>query len=258
MENGSAIGENIKNLKLFFDKGIRYITLTHAKNNQICDSSYDKDKKWHGLSEFGKKLIVEMNSIGMMIDVSHVSDDAFFDIMKITSKPIIASHSSPRALTPGFERNVSDEMIKLISKNKGVILVNFGSSFVNINSNILFNEINLEVEKWRLENKYKISESQVLEYKESLIKDKNPFADINDVLDAIDHINNLVGIEHIGFGSDFDGLGNTLPTKLKNASNYPNLIEGLLNRNYSKDSIEKICYKNLFRVWETNLQNHQI
>ena len=148
----------------------------------------------------------------------------------------------------GFERNVSDEMIKLISKNKGVILVNFGSSFVNINSNILFNEINLEVEKWRLENKYKISESQVLEYKESLIKDKNPFADINDVLDAIDHINNLVGIEHIGFGSDFDGLGNTLPTKLKNASNYPNLIEGLLNRNYSKDSIEKICYKNLFRV----------
>jgi membrane dipeptidase len=122
----------------------------------------------------------------------------------------------------------------------------------------LFNEINLEVEKWRLENKYKISESQVLEYKESLIKDKNPFADINDVLDAIDHINNLVGIEHIGFGSDFDGLGNTLPTKLKNASNYPNLIEGLLNRNYSKDSIEKICYKNLFRVWETNLQNHQI
>ena len=166
----------------------------------------------------------------------------------IRARYIHSSHSSPRALTPGFERNVSDEMIKLISKNKGVILVNFGSSFVNINSNILFNEINLEVEKWRLENKYKISESQVLEYKESLIKDKNPFADINDVLDAIDHINNLVGIEHIGFGSDFDGLGNTLPTKLKNASNYPNLIEGLLNRNYSKDSIEKICYKNLFRV----------
>ena len=258
MENGSAIGENIKNLKLFFDKGIRYITLTHAKNNQICDSSYDKDKKWHGLSEFGKKLIVEMNSIGMMIDVSHVSDDSFFDVMNITSKPVIASHSSPRALTPGFERNVSDEMIKLISKNNGVILVNFGSSFVNINSNLLFNEINSEVEKWRLKNKYEISESQVIEYRESLIKDKNPFADITDVLDAIDHINNLVGDEHIGFGSDFDGLGNTLPTKLKDVSNYPNLIEGLLDRGYSKDSIEKICYKNLFRVWETNLQNHQI
>ena len=258
MENGSGIGENIKNLKLFFDKGIRYITLTHAKNNQICDSSYDKDKKWHGLSEFGKKLIVEMNSIGMMIDVSHVSDDAFFDIMKITSKPVIASHSSPRALTPGFERNVSDEMIKLISKNKGVILVNFGSSFVNINSNLLFNEINSEVEKWRLKNNYEISESQVIEYRESLIKDKNPFADITDVLDAIDHINNLVGDDHIGFGSDFDGLGNTLPNKLKDVSDYPNLIEGLLDRGYSKDSIEKICYKNLFRVWETNLQNHQI
>ena len=123
---------------------------------------------------------------------------------------------------------------------------------------MLFNEINSEVEKWRLKNKYEISESQVIEYRESLIKDKNPFADITDVLDAIDHINNLVGDEYIGFGSDFDGLGNTLPTKLKDVSNYPNLIEGLLDRGYSKNSIEKICYKNLFRVWDTNLQSRQI
>lgn len=258
MENGSAIGEEIKNVKVFFDKGIRYITLTHAKNNQICDSSYDEERKWGGLSEFGKKLIYEMNNIGMMIDVSHVSDDAFFDIMKITSKPVIASHSSPRFLTPGFERNVSDEMIKLISENNGVILVNFGSSFVNNNSNKLYNEIDTEVENWRLKNKYEISNSKVLEYRELLIKDKNPFADIDDVLDAIDHINNLVGDNHIGFGSDFDGLGNSLPRGLKNASDYPNLIEGLLKRGYSKESIEKICYKNFFRVWETNLQNRQI
>jgi len=258
IENGSAIGKEIKNLKVFFDKGIRYITLTHAKNNQICDSSYDKERKWGGLSEFGKKLIYEMNNIGMMIDVSHVSDDAFFDIMKITSKPVIASHSSPRSLTPGFERNVSDEMIKLISENNGVILVNFGSSFVNNNSNKLYNEIDTEVENWRLKNKYEISNSKVLEYRELLIKDKNPFADIDDVLDAIDHINNLVGDNHIGFGSDFDGLGNSLPRGLKNASDYPNLIEGLLKRGYSKESIEKICYKNFFRVWETNLQNRQI
>ncbi len=258
MENGSALGNNIDNLKYFFDRGIRYITLTHAKSNQICDSSYDRERKWGGLSDFGKKLIEEMNNIGMMIDVSHVSDDAFFDIMKISKKPVIASHSSPRALTPGFERNLSDEMIELISQNNGVVLINFGSSFVNSKSNRMFSEINNNVEKWRIENKIKTEDKELERYKNLLIKKMNPFADIEDVLDAIDHVNNLVGDDHIGFGSDYDGLGNTLPNNLKDVSTFVNLIEGLIRRGYSKESIEKICYKNFFRVWNSNLQNHQI
>ncbi len=258
MENGSALGNNIDNLKYFFDRGIRYITLTHAKSNQICDSSYDRERKWGGLSDFGKKLIEEMNNIGMMIDVSHVSDDAFFDIMKISKKPVIASHSSPRALTPGFERNLSDEMIELISQNNGVVLINFGSSFVNSKSNRMFSEINNTVEKWRIENKIKTEDKELERYKNLLIKKMNPFADIEDVLDAIDHVNNLVGDDHIGFGSDYDGLGNTLPNNLKDVSTFVNLIEGLIRRGYSKESIEKICYKNFFRVWNSNLQNHQI
>ena len=126
MENGSPIGKNIKNLKFFFDRGIRYITLTHAKNNQICDSSYDTERKWNGLSEFGKELVKEMNKIGMMIDVSHVSDKTFYDILNITEKPLIASHSSPRKFTPNFERNMSDDIIIELAKNDGVILINFG------------------------------------------------------------------------------------------------------------------------------------
>ena len=198
-----------------------------------------------------------MNNIGMMIDVSHVSDETFFDIIKITQKPIIASHSSPRALTPGFERNLNDEMIELIAQNEGAVLVNFGSAFVNSRSNKMFSEIQNTVETWRVKNNFKIEDKKVEEYKNSLIKKMNPFADIEDVLDAIDHVNNLVGDDYIGFGSDYDGLGNTLPNNLKDVSTYVNLLEGLINRGYSKESIEKICYKNFFRVWDANLQNHQ-
>ena len=258
MENGSPIGNNIKNLKFFFDRGIRYITLTHAKNNQICDSSYDTERKWNGLSEFGKELVKEMNKIGMMIDVSHVSDKTFYDILNITEKPLIASHSSPRKFTPNFERNMSDDMIIELAKNKGVILINFGSSFVNHNSNLIFSEIDKLVESWRIENGYEVKDENVIKKRELLINQKNPFASIDDVLDAIDHVNNLVGQNHIGFGSDFDGLGNSLPSNLKDVSFYPKLIEGLLKRGYNKESIEKICYKNFFRVWNANLQNHQI
>ena len=258
MENGSPIGENINNLKFFFDRGIRYVTLTHAKNNQICDSSYDTERKWNGLSEFGKELVKEMNKIGMMIDVSHVSDKTFYDILNITEKPLIASHSSPRKFTPNFERNMSDDMIIELAKNKGVILINFGSSFVNHNSNLIFSKIDKLVESWRIENGYELKDENVIKKRELLINQKNPFASIDDVLDAIDHVNNLVGHNHIGFGSDFDGLGNSLPSNLKDVSFYPKLIEGLLKRGYNKESIEKICYKNFFRVWNANLQNHQI
>jgi len=258
MENGSALGTQIKKLNYFFKRGIRYITLTHAKNNQICDSSYDKKKKWGGLSRFGKILIEEMNSIGMMIDVSHVSDDTFYDVVKISCKPIIASHSSPRALTPNFERNLSDKMIELIAKSNGVILINFGSSFVNSKSNKIFTEINDKVKRWRDEKKFKNDDKETEEYKDLLINKLDPFADIEDVLDAIDHINNLVGDDYIGFGSDYDGLGNTLPKDLKDVSTYVNLIEGLIRRGYTKKSIEKICYKNFFRAWNANLQNRQI
>ena len=166
IENGSAIGNNLKNLNYFFNRGIRYITLTHAKNNQICDSSYDTNKKWNGLSDFGKLLINEMNNIGMMIDVSHVSDKTFYDILEITNKPLIASHSSPRNFTPGFERNMSDNMIKSLAENNGIIMINFGSSFINKKSNILYAEIQESVESWRLNKGYEINDIEVAKKRE--------------------------------------------------------------------------------------------
>ena len=148
-------------------------------------------------------------------------------------------------------------MIELIAQNEGAVLVNFGSAFVNSRSNKMFSEIQNTVETWRVKNNFKIEDKKVEEYKNLLIKKMNPFADIEDVLDAIDHVNNLVGDDYIGFGSDYDGLGNTLPNNLKDVSTYVNLLEGLINRGYSRESIEKICYKNFFRVWDANLQNHQ-
>lgn len=252
MENGSPIGNNLNNLKHFYDRGIRYITLAHAKNNQICDSSYDSTRKWNGLSEFGKKLILEMNKIGMMIDISHVSDKTFEQVIEISKLPVVATHSSPRFFTPGFERNMSDAMIKKLADNNGVILMNFGSSFVNKKSNEIFKNIDEKTEKWRIKNGFALLDKEVNEYKNKLIEEKNPFASIEDVLNAIDHVKNLVGINYIGLGSDFDGLGNSLPNKLKDVSDYPNLIEGLLLRGYSRVDIEKICFKNFFRVWEIN------
>ena len=122
MENGSPIGKDINRIKYFFDRGIRYMTLTHAADNQICDSSYDSRNTWNGLSDFGRKVISEMNKIGMMIDVSHCTDKTFYDILKITNKPLVATHSSPRKFTPNFERNMSDNMIKDLASNNGLIL----------------------------------------------------------------------------------------------------------------------------------------
>ncbi len=130
MENGSPIEGEIKNLHHFYERGVRYITLAHSQSNHISDSSYDIRRKWKGLSPFGKELVSEMNNIGMLIDVSHISDAAFYQVMELSKVPVIASHSSLRKYTPGFERNMDDDMLLALKKNGGVIQINFGSSFV--------------------------------------------------------------------------------------------------------------------------------
>ncbi|MAS38408.1 MAG: peptidase M19 [Flammeovirgaceae bacterium] len=257
MENGSALGKDINNIKYFFSRGIRYLTLTHAKDNQICDSSYDSKRTWNGLSDFGVEVIKEMNKIGMMVDVSHISDKTFYDVLKISRKPLVATHSSPRKFTPSFERNMSDEMIIDLAENGGIIMINFGSSFVNQRSNKIFSEIEKKVKGYKTKKNIKNDHEELERYKNELINEMNPFAKIEDVVKTIDHVYKLVGIDHIGFGSDFDGLGNSLPEGLKDVSMYPNIIERLLKKNYSEEDIKKICYKNLFRVWNANLQNHQ-
>tara|TARA_B100000214_G_scaffold151130_1_gene108147 strand:- start:435 stop:1586 length:1152 start_codon:yes stop_codon:yes gene_type:complete len=253
IENGAAIEKKLENIDYFFERGIRYITLTHGKDNAICDSSYDSTKTWNGLSPFGRKVISKMNSVGMMIDISHVTDEAFYQVIEISRTPVIASHSSPRKFTPGFERNMSDDMIIKLAESNGLILINFGSSFVNELSNKKFDQIDRKVENWKIKNKIN-DIKKINKFKNRIIEEEKPFATIEDVINAIDHVVKLVGIDHVGFGSDFDGLGNTLPYNLKNVSDYPNVILGLLKKNYSEEDIEKICYKNLFRTWNEILE----
>lgn len=250
MENGAPIGKNIENVDYFYNRGIRYITLTHSKDNLICDSSYDTTRTWNGLSPFGAEVVKRMNQTGIMIDISHVSDSAFYDVMQITNVPVIASHSSCRNFTPGFERNMSDAMIKALAKNGGVININFGSSFLDGESRAAFNEIREHIVNWLAENDLKRSDPEARIYIEKYYEKKNPFSTVEKVADHIDHVRDLVGIDHIGFGSDFDGVGNSLPIGLKDVSQYPNLIYELIKRGYSREDLEKICHKNLFRVWD--------
>ena len=213
MENGAPIESKLSNIKVFSDMGINYITLAHSKSNHISDSSYDSNKNWGGLSPFGRKVVAEMNKQGVMIDISHVSDAAFYEVLKLTKTPVIASHSSLRHFVPGFERNVSDDMLRELAKNEGVIQICFGSEFI--------------AEK----KKY-----------------PNLVVTVKDVADHIDRVKKLVGIDHVGIGSDYDGWRN-FPVGLEDTSTYPNLIKELLNRNYTKEEIEKIFGGNLLRVW---------
>ncbi len=249
MENGAPIEDSLSNVQYFYDRGIRYITLTHGKVNQICDSSYDTVRTWNGLSPFGEEVVREMNRVGVMVDVSHISDSAFYDVMKITQTPVIASHSSCRAFVPTFERNMNDDMIKRLADNGGVIQINFGSTFVDDEAREKSDVVRDHLGQWMAENNLTFQDSAAQAYAKSYMQENPTYSTVQKVADHVDHVVQLVGVEHVGFGSDFDGVGDTLPTGLKDASEYPNLIAELLKRGYSDDDIAKICYQNVFRVW---------
>lgn len=249
MENGAPIGHELANLKYFFDRGIRYITLTHGKDNQICDSSYDSTATWNGLSPYGEEVVAEMNRLGIMVDISHVSDSSFYDVMRLAKAPAIASHSSCRHFTPGFERNMSDDMIRTLAKNGGVIQINFGSSFldsVTRQNTPLRDSLNGMLTPKNLSSKDPAAQSIIAQFG---IEHKALYGDVSSVADHIDHVVKLVGVDYVGIGSDFDGVGDNLPLGLKDVGDYPNLIAELLKRGYAPDDIEKICYRNVFRVW---------
>lgn len=250
MENGAPIEGKLENVRYFHERGIRYITLTHGKDNHICDSSYDTTATWNGLSPFGREVVQEMNRVGIMIDISHVSDSAFWQVMALSEAPCIASHSSCRKFTPGFERNMSDEMIQRLAENGGVIQINFGSTFLD-------GEVRRDYDEKRAELN-RLLEAEGLDYRDEAAKPlieqfrvDNPslFADVRTVADHIDHVVQLSSVDHVGFGSDFDGVGDTLPTGLKDVSQYPNLLYELLRRGYTESEVEKMCYLNVWRVW---------
>ncbi len=250
MENGAPIGDDLRRLEFFFGRGIRYITLAHSANNRIADSSYAQEKKWNGLSPFGREVIAEMNRLGMMIDVSHLSDDAVAQSVDLSRAPVVATHSALRHFTPGFERNLSDELAKAIAAKGGVIQIPFGNAFVDPASAAKTQAYFVEFAAFERDRAAGKTTKTVAEFDDEWDKAHPPLAvKIEAVLDQIDYGVKLVGIDHIGIGSDFDGVGGALPEGLKTVADFPNLIAGLQARGYSDADIRKILGSNLLRVW---------
>jgi membrane dipeptidase len=247
MENGYPVGEDLSLLKTYYDLGCRYITLSHFANNAICDSATDPDGPLHnGLSAFGKQVVAEMNRLGMMIDVSHVSDKTFYDVLALSKAPVIASHSNSRALCD-FPRNMTDQMIKDLAAKGGVIQVNFVSDYLRKPSDAHRQALN----SVRMAGVGKVVTPDVqarIEAKTDSIKRVYAAerASLADIVNHIDHIVKLVGIDHVGIGSDFDGGGAV--NGLEDVSEIANLTAELLRRGYSEADIAKIWGGNLLRV----------
>ncbi|TGE27748.1 dipeptidase [Hymenobacter metallicola] len=255
MENGYPIGQELNSLKSFYDLGVRYITLCHSSNNDICDSATDPTGPEHqGLSAFGKQAVVEMNRLGMMIDVSHTSDSTFYDVLRLTKAPIIASHSSSRALG-NSPRNLSDDMLKALARNGGVVQVNLYSPYVKTETKT---PERLAAEqafftKWKIKGFLNIyglpaSEQQQAQAEAVELETKFPvaLATVQDAVNQIDHIVKVAGIDHVGIGTDFDG--GTRLDGLSDVGELPNLTLELVKRGYSEKDINKIWSGNLFRV----------
>ncbi len=250
MENGGPLAGDFANLNHFRERGISYITLTHSRTNHISDSSYDDFERWQGLSPFGKTLIAEMNRLGVMIDVSHITDRAFWQVLELTETPVLATHSSLRHFTPGFHRNMSDEMVSALGANGGVIQINFGSAFLTGAAQDYRTATRKAALAYSFTNQLAEDDPRIAEFLKTY-RESNPYpyATLDDVLDHIDRAVALAGVDAVGIGSDYDGVGDSLPTGLKDVSTYPNLIAGLLERGYPEADIEKILGGNTMRVW---------
>jgi membrane dipeptidase len=250
MENGAPLEGQLDNLQHFYDRGVRYITLAHSKSNRISDSSYDEERRWNGLSPFGREVVAEMNRLGMMVDVSHLTDEATAQAIELSRAPVIASHSSCRHFTPDWERNLSDELIVALAEKGGVVQINFGSGFIDEEYHRKWTARYDQIEQYFEEHSLDPESEEGKEFSDRY-RSENPIdrSTVERVADHIDHVVALVGIDHVGLGSDFDGLGDSLPEGLRDVSEYPNLIRVLLERGYDEESISKICSGNLLRVW---------
>ncbi|MBD3851917.1 MAG: dipeptidase [Acidobacteria bacterium] len=249
IENGAAIEDDLSALQHFYDRGVRYITLSHSEPNLICDSSYSTDRPSGGLSPFGNEVVSEMNRLGIIVDISHVTDDTFFQAIELSKAPMIASHSCCRHFTPGFERNMTDEMITLLAEKGGVIQIAYAPGFLSEAAQKQSTELWATMRQYMEENDVAMGSPEFND-RIALFFEQNPKVEtsVADVADHIEHVIKLVGIDHVGIGSDFDGISSA-PTGLEDVSTYPNLIEELLRRGFSEQDIRKIFGENLLRVW---------
>jgi membrane dipeptidase len=253
MENGWPVGTDLANLDLYYNLGLRYITLSHSFNNDICDSSTDpQGAEYQGLSSYGEQVVKRMNELGIMVDISHVSDSTFYDVLRLTKSPVIASHSSCRDLCD-HKRNMNDAMIKALGQNGGVIHINFVPDFVKKPSQQ--HEISLKELRMRMMRAETTMEEQK-QIDAALKKLKKQYSTelptIQDVVNHIDRAVQLAGIDHVGIGMDMDGGGEV--EGCKDVSQIGNITLELLRRGYSKKDIIKIWGGNTLRVMEANEQ----
>ncbi len=250
IENGYPIGTDITKVKQYYDLGARYITLCHSSNNDICDSSTDKAGPEHnGLSAFGEEVVKEMNSLGMIIDVSHISDESFYDVLKVSKAPVIASHSSCRALCES-PRNLNDEMLQALKQNGGVIQICILSDYLKQpEPNPEFEAKATELrEKWKAMGT-DLTDAQKEERWNEYTTLKKQYVKLATVADAVNHIQHVVdiiGIDYVGIGSDFDGGGGI--EGCTDVSMMKNITKELIRRGYSRDDIVKIWGGNFMRV----------
>ncbi|HOX13982.1 MAG TPA: dipeptidase [Spirochaetia bacterium] len=219
IENGAPLEGRLDRVGYFRDRGVAYIGLVHSEDNHLCDSSMEPDPehRWNGLSSFGREVVREMNRLGLMVDVSHATDDAIRQILELSTAPVIASHSGLRSLTPGFERNLPDDLVRGVAESGGVVCLAFGSYF--------------------LRDAFRTTHAAA------------DLATARDVAEAIDRTVRIVGVDHVGLGSDFDGVGFSLPKDLADVSMYVNLVRELLSMGYGEEDLAKILGGNLLRVW---------
>jgi membrane dipeptidase len=251
IEGGHAIENSLRALRMFYRLGIRYMTLTHSNTNDWADSSGDitnpNVRHHNGLTDFGREVVGEMNRLGMMIDISHVSDKTFYDVIEATRAPVIASHSSVRALS-SHPRNMDDDMLKAIAKNGGVVMVNFFDVFLD-QRKFEF-EKRSSAQKGMLEKQFpgdaRRVEEELNKWRAANAPAKTP---LSVLMDHFEHIIKVAGIDHAGIGSDFDGVPFTgLPEGMEDISKLPNITLELMKRGYSDADIKKVLGENLLRV----------
>lgn len=256
LENGYPIGNEIAMVQRFYDLGARYITLCHTLNNDICDSSTDKKGPEHGgLSPFGEEVVKEMNALGMLVDVSHASDDTFYDVLKVSAAPVIASHSCARAVCDN-PRNLDDDQLVALAANGGVIQMCILSDYVKTPAPYPAKDSARNELRVKYNNYENLTDSQMDSARNEwyAINDRFPeeLAYVSDVVDHIDHIVAVAGIDHVGIGTDFDGGGGV--TDCFDVSQMGNITLELVKRGYSEEAIEKIWGGNFMRVFRQTIK----
>jgi len=249
MENGTPIGEDLKLLRFFHIMGIRYLTLCHNSDNLICDSAASDSPRWGGLSPFGREVVEEMNRLGMLVDVSHSSDKTFYDVLEASKCPVVATHSCCRSICR-HRRNLSDEMIKDMASCGGVVQVNFYPYFLWDDwASPELNTLIAEYEKWQEAYRHDLKDETAKE-KYQFISDglrNYPSVSYKIIADHVDHMVSLVGPEHVGFGSDFDGI-EIAPEGMRDISQFRLILLELEKRGYSPSDLEKIAGRNFLNL----------